>query len=423
MLSIIRQTISSGNSVAFVTGKYSAKELSAPQERIRTHFLSNRFQGSLIRCYALRAGYKSAPKRPGTTQYKKKRDILYSKPKPKPEGPKTSLTREMVGRLENALKQTSTDSATAEKGVIQERVAKRIARCGLCSRREAEQWIRMGRVSVDGKILDELGTVVSPGQVLAVDGIPIRAEPPKLFIFNKVRNMLITRSETDGKGRETLGQLLAEMGEPTLLPVGRLDFSSEGLLLLTNDGVLKRYLEHPDSNLLRVYRVRVYGRVKQQKFDGLENGIEIDGFKYRGVKVKVENALDRKGPTPAPQWRVKESGNIPTPDARANTWLTVELREGKNREIRKIMEHFGLEVSRLIRIQYGPYRLTPDVESGMVKPVTIAADLKPHTNQDWDWHAKQTVSTSPDSPSSLLRVPKSKPPPNRKKPSVKDDSL
>lgn len=355
-------------------------------------------------------------RRPSKPSFFKKPKILDKKPVPT-----AKLSSEVVDRLENALKKKSV--VDVEDNELRERVAKRVARCGLCSRREAERWIMMGRVSVDGKIVDELGATVSPGQQLAVDNIPIRAEAPKLFIFNKVRNMLITRATNDEKNRDTLGQLLTEMGDPTLLPVGRLDYSSEGLLLLTNDGELKRYLEHPDSNILRVYRVRVFGRVRQEKFDGLEKGIEINGFKYKGVSVTVENQKDRSGPTPAPQWRVAQSGQIPKPEERANTWLKVELREGKNREIRNIMEYFGLEVSRLIRIQYGPYKLTPDIESGIVKPVAITTDLKAHTNQHWDWHADQVEPSSTRSSASRLKVPKSNPPPTRKPQPQQQQSL
>jgi 23S rRNA pseudouridine2605 synthase len=314
-----------------------------------------------------------------------------------------------MSSLESAMQKSTLDPADPSLAGIEERVAKRIARCGLCSRREAEKWITEGRVKVDGELILEPGTTVRPGQVLAVDDIPIRAEPPKLFIFNKVRNMLITRSVVDEKKRETLGQLLTEMGEPTLLPVGRLDYTSEGLLLLTNDGELKRYLEHPDSNIQRTYRVRIYGRVTQDRFRGLEKGITIDGFAYRGVKVTVENAAERPGKRPEPQRNVE---HVPPPELRANTWLRVELHEGKNREIRRIMEHYGLEVSRLIRIQYGPYKLSREIESGVVAPVPILDELKPHTNQAWNWHPKQE---SKPSLAERLKMPKSNEPPRRKK--------
>lgn len=364
------------------------------------------------------------PSSRGPAPFKGKKPV-----KKRVERPTTPLTGELVNRLENALLSPQKLSDDVEFDGVGERVAKRIARCGLCSRREAEKWIAEGRVKISGKIVDSLGATVRPGQLLEVDDIPIRAEAPKLFLFNKVRNMLITRSETDAKGRDTLGQLLAEMGEPTLMPVGRLDYTSEGLLLLTNDGELKRYLEHPESKIVRVYRVRVYGRVQQSKFDGLERGITIDGFTYKGVKVTVENARERKGPSPAPQRSVLRSGTpIPTPETRANTWLRVELQEGKNREIRKIMEFLGLEVSRLIRIQYGPYKLTHDVDSGIVKSIHIVPELKQHTNLHWNWHPGLEKSTptselqaedvdstdvDPATPSKKLRMPKSNPPPNR----------
>lgn len=332
------------------------------------------------------------------------------KPKISPEAvPTTPLTEDLVGRLTNALHRTPEDADAASLSDTSEKVSKRIARCGLCSRREAEKWILDGRVKIDGQLVLEVAARITPRQQLLVDNIPVKAEPPKLFIFNKVRNMLITKDTEDEKGRDTLGQLLEEMGDPTLMPVGRLDFSSEGLLLLTNDGELKRYLEHPDSKIERKYRVRVYGRVQQSRFDGLEQGITIDGFRYRGIKVTVEDASKRAGPTPEPQWRVKASGRTPAPEARANTWLTVSLSEGKNREIRRIMEHLGLEVSRLIRIQYGPYKLRPDIESGIVAPVDIKPDLMKHTNQFWEY--KAPVSEEVPSVASRLRMPKSNPRP------------
>lgn len=356
------------------------------------------------------------------------------------EVPTTPLTNDLVGRLESALKTANTTAEEAILEGVQERVAKRISRCGLCSRREAERWIEAGRVKIDGETITDVGALVTPKNVLAVDNIPIRAEPPKLFIFNKVRNMLVTRY-ADEKGRETLGELLDEMGQPALLPVGRLDFSSEGLLLLTNDGELKQYLEKPESELKRVYRVRVYGRVRQDRFDGLEKGITIDGFRYKGLKVTVEDAAERKGPRPEPQWRMKLPGaSAPAPESRANTWLNVEIHEGKNREIRRVLEHLGLEVSRLIRIQYGPYLLTPDVESGIVKQVPVLDELKPHCGQTWNWHpqtktrkSSMAPAVSPlnaaaaeashaSAPSAFhaeaaerrFSMPKSNPPPNRR---------
>lgn len=370
----------------------------------------------------------------------KSKEFVRSKPRQRKvtqqvetEVPTTPLTTDLVGRLQTALKTANTTAEEAILEGVQERVAKRISRCGLCSRREAERWIEAGRVKIDGEIVSDVGALVTPKNVLAVDNIPIRAEPPKLFMFNKVRNMLVTRY-ADEKGRDTLGELLEEMGQPALLPVGRLDFTSEGLLLLTNDGELKQYLEKPDSELIRVYRVRIYGRVRQDRFTGLENGITIDGFRYKGLKITVESANERKGPRPEPQWRLKLPGaNVPSPDSRANTWLKVELHEGKNREIRRVLEHLGLEVSRLIRIQYGPYLLTPDVESGIVKQVPVVEELKPHCGQTWNWHPQTKSKKSSIAPSLAaldgapeedgfqteaterrMSMPKSNPPPNRR---------
>jgi 23S rRNA pseudouridine2605 synthase len=212
-----------------------------------------------------------------------------------------------------------------------ERVAKRIARSGLCSRRDAERLIAAARVAVDGTVLSSPAVTVTAANLVTVDGEPLPAlEPPRLFRYHKPAGVLT--AARDPEGRPTIYDRLPER-LPRLMPIGRLDMGSEGLLLLTNDGGLKRRLELPATGWLRRYRVRVHGQVDEAKLQALARGIEIDGFQYGPIQA----ALDR----------VQGS----------NAWLTVALREGKNREIRRVLEHFGWPVSRLIRLSFGPFQL------------------------------------------------------------------
>ena len=212
-----------------------------------------------------------------------------------------------------------------------ERVAKRIARSGFCSRRDAERLITAGRVAVDGEVLQTPAITVTAANLVTVDGEPLPAlEQPRLFRYHKPAGILT--AARDPEGRPTIYDRLPE-GLPRLMPIGRLDMGSEGLLLLTNDGGLKRRLELPATGWLRRYRVRVHGRIDEARLAALEQGIEIDGFQYGPIQA----ALDR----------VQGS----------NAWLTVALREGKNREIRRVLEHFGWPVNRLIRLSFGPFQL------------------------------------------------------------------
>jgi 23S rRNA pseudouridine2605 synthase len=215
-----------------------------------------------------------------------------------------------------------------EKG---ERVAKVIARAGLCSRRDAEVWILAGRVKVDGRVLASPAAAVTAESRIEVDGAPLpTAAAPRLFRYHKPRGEITTTR--DPQGRTTVfDHLPPEL--PRLQAVGRLDINSEGLLLLTNDGALKRQLELPSSGWLRRYRVRAHGRVTAERLAALAKGITVEGIDYG----PVEASLDRQ--------------------AGANAWLTIGLREGKHREVRKICAHLGLSVNRLIRIAYGPFTL------------------------------------------------------------------
>jgi 23S rRNA pseudouridine2605 synthase len=223
-----------------------------------------------------------------------------------------------------------------------QRIAKVMARAGLCSRRDAEAWIAEGRVVVNGKKLDSPAFNVSPGDDVRVDGKPLAApERTRLFLYNKPRGLVTTAR--DPEGRPTIFENLPE-DLPRLVAVGRLDINTEGLILLTNDGGLARVLELPATAWLRRYRVRAHGEVEQASLDTLTNGVTIDGVDYAGI----EAALDRT--------------------QGSNVWITMGLREGKNREIKKVLEHLSLAVNRLIRVSFGPFQLG-DLEEGAVAEV------------------------------------------------------
>ena len=222
------------------------------------------------------------------------------------------------------------------------RIAKAMARAGLCSRREAERWIEDGRVAVNGKILTTPACEVGPGDKVIVDGRPLpAAEPVRLWRYHKIKGVVTTNN--DPEGRPTVfDKLPPEM--PRVISIGRLDYNTEGLLLLTNDGALARHLELPATGWLRRYRVRARGRVTQADLDKLKEGIEIDGIRYGAIDATIDTVQG------------------------ANIWLTVGIREGKNREVRKVMAELGLDVSRLIRVSFGPFELA-DLVPGAVEQV------------------------------------------------------
>jgi 23S rRNA pseudouridine2605 synthase len=223
-----------------------------------------------------------------------------------------------------------------------ERVAKVIARAGLASRREAEAWIAAGRVAVNGTLIHSPAFNVTARDRVSVDGEPLPArERTRLFLYHKPRGVLTTRA--DPQGRPTIFQQLPK-GLPRLISVGRLDYNTEGLLLLTNDGALARLLELPATGWLRRYRVRAHGAVTQQQLDALRAGVTIDGIHYG----EIEATLDRlQG---------------------SNLWLTFAIREGKNREVRNVLGHLGLTVTRLIRVSFGPFQLG-ELAEGAVEEV------------------------------------------------------
>jgi 23S rRNA pseudouridine2605 synthase len=212
-----------------------------------------------------------------------------------------------------------------------ERIAKVVSRAGLCSRRDAEAWIVEGRVAVNGRVINSPALDVTSRDVITVDGVPLPApERTRLFLFHKPRGLMTTHA--DPEGRPTVFDNLPE-GLPRLISIGRLDFNTEGLLLLTNDGGLARTLELPDTGWLRRYRVRAHGEVTQGQLDELKKGVEVDGVKYGSIDATLER------------------------DQGANVWLVFAIREGKNREVRNVLAHLGLEVNRLIRVSYGPFQL------------------------------------------------------------------
>ncbi len=233
------------------------------------------------------------------------------------------------------------------------RVAKAIARAGLCSRRDAERWIAAGRVAVNGRILTTPATVVTPDDEIRVDGEPLPAPGPvRLWRYHKPRGLVTTHR--DPQGRRTVFEALPpEL--PRVVSVGRLDVNTEGLLLLTTDGALARHLELPATGWLRRYRVRAHGKTGQADLDRLKGGISVDGVAYGPVEARLD--------------RVQGS----------NLWLTVALREGKNREVKQLLGHLGLTVNRLIRLSYGPLALG-ELKPGAVEEVkgrVIADQLGP----------------------------------------------
>ncbi len=230
-----------------------------------------------------------------------------------------------------------------------ERIAKRLARAGLCSRRDAERWISLGRVSLNGEVLNSPAVNVSEADVILVDGKPLpEADRARLWRLHKRAGLVTTHR--DPQGRPTVFERLPET-MPRVVSVGRLDLNSEGLLLLTNDGELARRLELPSMGWVRRYRVRVHGDVTEADLEKLEDGVTIDGVRYGSIRA----TLDRK--------------------QGSNAWLMVALTEGKNREIRRVMEHLGWSVTRLIRVAYGPFQLgrLPEGEVEEV-PVKVVRD-------------------------------------------------
>ena len=228
-----------------------------------------------------------------------------------------------------------------------ERIARRMARAGLCSRREAERWIADGRVVVDGVVVTTPALRIGADARLTVDGALVEApERTRLWRYHKPRGLICT--SRDPQGRATVfDRLPADL--PRVVTIGRLDLNSEGLLLLTNDGALARRLELPATGWLRRYRVRAFGRIDEAKLARLARGTTVGGVRYGPIDARLERAQG------------------------ANAWLNVGLREGKNREVRHVMEHLGLTVSRLIRVRFGSQHLSRDLRSGRFRRLSPQA--------------------------------------------------
>lgn len=223
-----------------------------------------------------------------------------------------------------------------------ERIAKVLARAGVCSRREAERLIAMRRVAINGTTLDTPAVKVTDGDIVTVDGEPI-PEPERVRLWRYHKPTGLVTSHRDEQNRPTVFDHLPP-DLPRVISVGRLDITSEGLLLLTNDGGLARTLELPSTGWVRTYRVRVFGRLRGSDLERLSNGVTVDGVRYGSITGKLERSQG------------------------GNSWIRLSLQEGKNREIRKVMEFIGLKVTRLIRVGYGPFNLG-DLAQGAVSEV------------------------------------------------------
>ena len=268
--------------------------------------------------------------------------------------------------------------AEATPGKEPNRIAKLLARAGIASRREIERMIVEGRVAINGVAIDTPATLLTSLAGVTVDGQPVAApEPTRLFLYHKPKGLLTT--ERDPKGRPTIYDHLPP-GLPRVMPVGRLDMNTEGLLLLTTDGEFKRQLELPSTGVQRIYRARTYGNVSQEQLEDLIEGIEIEGVRYGPIDANLER---RTG---------------------ANTWVEMKLREGKNREVRRVLEHLGLEVSRLIRIAYGAFELG-DLQPGEV------GEILPHQLVQFrkTLKAERSKIEQPETPEPRKLEPKKRP--------------
>lgn len=218
-------------------------------------------------------------------------------------------------------------------------IAKVMARAGLCSRRDAQKWIAAGRVMVNGKVIDSPALSITEHDKVFVDGKVLpEKQGTRLFLYHKPPGLVTTHK--DEQSRSTVFDNLPGY-LPRVVSIGRLDLNTEGLLLLTNDGELARFLELPSTAWTRKYRVRVHGKVNEKRLKSLKNGITVEGVRYKSIDAKLEKL-------PEGEKRVR---------AGANSWISISIREGKNREIRRVMEALGLTITRLIRTDYGPFSL------------------------------------------------------------------
>ncbi|MCP1469801.1 23S rRNA pseudouridine2605 synthase [Sphingobium sp. OAS761] len=278
--------------------------------------------------------------------------------RPRPGGPKRQGTssssavagekrplrpaRKPPGPVRPANPHPARATANAKGTTEPQRIAKLLARAGVASRREIERMIAEGRIARDGVAVETPATLLTSLHGVTVDGVAVAAPPPaRLFLFHKPTGCLTT--ERDPAGRPTIYDRLPA-GLPRLMPIGRLDMNTEGLLLLTTDGGFKRQMELPATGVPRTYRARAFGEVSQQQLEDLFDGLEIDGVRYGQIEANLERRTGR------------------------NQWIEMTLTEGKNREVRRVLEHLGLQVNRLIRTAYGPFALA-DLATGAVEEV------------------------------------------------------
>lgn len=241
-----------------------------------------------------------------------------------------------------------------------DRIAKLLARAGVASRREVERMIEAKRIKINGELVTTPATLLETLKGVTVDDVPVgKADRTRLYRFHKPAGLLT--AERDFSGRPTIYTALRNalpQDTPRLMPVGRLDLNTEGLLLMTNDGGLKRAMELPSSNIERTYRARTFGNISQSQLEELIHGITIEGVRYGKIDANLERRTGR------------------------NQWIEMTLTEGKNREVRRVLEHLGLEVSRLIRTAYGPFSLG-DLPRGQ------ADELKKHELQPFESQLKR----------------------------------
>jgi 23S rRNA pseudouridine2605 synthase len=302
--------------------------------------------------------------------------------------------RETYGKKPPASKQEADIAAlpASPPEPAEERIAKVIARAGIASRRDAEAMIEQGRVTLNGEVLHSPAVNVSPDAVITVDGEPLPLkERTRLWVFHKPRGVVTTAR--DPEGRQTVFDILPD-DLPRVVSIGRLDINTEGLLLLTNDGGLAKVIAHPDTGWLRRYRVRAHGDVTQADLDRLRNGVTIDGMEYGPVEAKLD--------------RVQGD----------NAWITMGLREGKNREVKRILEHLGLTVNRLIRLSFGPFQLG-DLEVGLVEEVRtrvlkdqLGETLAAQAGVDFESPVREPIApfgTKPSAPERAEEKPQRRP--------------
>ncbi|RMI25312.1 rRNA pseudouridine synthase [Pseudoroseomonas wenyumeiae] len=284
----------------------------------------------------------------------------------------------------------SEDTETEAEGQRGERIAKWLARAGVASRRDAEKLVAEGRIRLNGEVVETPATFVAEGDSVSLDGKPVGApDRTRLFRYHKPDGLVTTHK--DPEGRKTVFEELPP-GLPRLVSVGRLDLTSEGLLLLTNDGALSRKLELPGNAWVRRYRARVHGFVDERALAALARGITIEGVAYGPIEAGLDS---RQG---------------------TNSWLTVSLKEGKNREVRRVLQHLGLTVTRLIRVAYGPFQLGT-LPKGAVEEVNakvlrdqLGLEAPPRVRRGVDIAAQAAAASAEPKPEALSRSRPAKPP-------------